>query len=193
MAVEFLIDKKNIRDARANACTLAPLAVGHVRMAISQVALTANNVTYAASGEALRYWQFFPPTSDGATHGLVPVWGIATVAESRVDALPVGEDVYGFWPMASHLDVLPERITDRGFVDAAGHRADLPEIYNAYVRMVGPMAALDADMRARLALLFPLYITSFLLDDFLQESAWFEAGELVLTSASSKTAIRWPN
>jgi len=189
VAIDFLVNKKDIRDVQVGERALAPLAKGHVRLAISRVALTANNVTYAASGDALRYWQFFPSASQPGSHGLVPVWGLAEIVESAVDGLPIGEHVYGFWPMASHLDVLPDRITGSGFVDAAEHRADLPEIYNAYVRMTGPMAALDADMRARLALLFPLYITSFLLDDFLQESAWFEADELVLTSASSKTAI----
>lgn len=189
MAVDFLVDKKDIRDVRAGERVLAPLAKGHIRLAISRVALTANNVTYAASGDALRYWQFFPCALQADSHGLVPVWGVAEIVESTIDDLPIGEQVYGFWPMASHLDVLPDRITGNGFVDAAEHRAELPEIYNAYVRMTGPMAALDDDMRARLALLFPLYITSFLLDDFLQESAWFEANELVLTSASSKTAI----
>ena len=195
MAVEYLVDKKSIKSIQAHEYELTPLAAGHVRLAITRVALTANNVTYAASGDALRYWQFFPTSSmrtgvdNAADKGLVPVWGLATIVESTVSELPVGEQVYGFWPLASHLDVFPERITDSGFVDVAPHRQDLPEIYNAYVRLAGPMASLDADMRARLALLFPLYITSFLLDDFLQESAWFDADELVLTSASSKTAI----
>jgi hypothetical protein len=38
-------------------------------------------------------------------------------------------------------------------------------------------------------LLFPLYATSFCLYDFLQDNEYFGAGQVIVTSASSKTAI----
>lgn len=190
MAIDFRIEKTNIRSVEARQRALAPLPAGQIRLSIARVALTANNVTYAASGDVLRYWSFFPcADNDGNNAGLVPVWGLASVLESDVAEVSVGEQIYGFFPLASHIDLTPDHIRATGFVDAASHRAKLPEIYNGYQRMVGPMGALDASMRDRLALLFPLFVTSFLIDDFLQESAWFDAKELVLTSASSKTAI----
>ena len=47
------------------------LAEGEVRWAIRDFALTANNITYAAFGEAMHYWAFFP-TGVEAT-GCLPV------------------------------------------------------------------------------------------------------------------------
>ena len=66
-----------------------PLAEGEARLRIHRFALTANNITYAAFGEAMHYWDFFP-TGDPAW-GCIPVWGFAEVAESRVPGLGVGE------------------------------------------------------------------------------------------------------
>ena len=69
---------------------------------------------------------------------------------------------------------------------AAPHRAELPAVYNSYVR-----AARRAERRTRTrqALFRPLFGTSFLIDDFLDESDFFDAGTVVLGSASSKTAL----
>ena len=36
------------------------LADGQVRVRVDRFALTANNITYAAMGEMLEYWRFFP-------------------------------------------------------------------------------------------------------------------------------------
>jgi hypothetical protein len=60
------------------------LAPGQARLAVDSFALTANNITYAAFGEAMKYWQLFPagPAASGAALGCLPVWGFATVAES---------------------------------------------------------------------------------------------------------------
>ena len=45
-----------------------------MRLAIVSFALTANNITYAAFGDAMNYWQFFPvPGDDGAAWGCIPV------------------------------------------------------------------------------------------------------------------------
>ena len=48
---------------------------------MDKFALTANNVTYAAFGDAMHYWKFFPGPDDES--GRVPVWGFADVADSR--------------------------------------------------------------------------------------------------------------
>ena len=56
---------------------LRPLQPGQARLAVEHFALTANNITYAAFGEAMKYWQFFPgrrprlglPAGVGLCHG----------------------------------------------------------------------------------------------------------------------------
>ena len=45
-----------------------------------------------------------------------------------------GERFYGYYPMASHLKVRPGRVGRSGFTDVAGHRRELPDVYNRYTR-----------------------------------------------------------
>ena len=74
--------------------------------------MTANNVTYAAMGEGMKYWDFFPAPEG---FGIVPVWGHAHVAASNVEGFAVGERVYGYLPMASHLVVSPGAVKPGSF------------------------------------------------------------------------------
>ena len=179
------IDKDRISDAGIVETKPVPLASGEVRLAVDRFALTANNITYAAFGRAMRYWDFFPGEDD---RGRLPVWGFARIAESRCDNLAEGERIYGYFAAASELVVRPDRISDDAFLDAAGHRADLPPAYNRYVRCRAEPPADASDEAARM-ILEPLFITAFLLDLHLREESAFEAGKIALTSASSKTAL----
>ncbi|MDM0041668.1 DUF2855 family protein [Variovorax sp. J22G21] len=162
------------------------LQPGEVLMRIDRFALTTNNITYAAFGDAqMKYWSFFP-TGD-ADWGHMPVWGFADVVASTVEGVEVGERFYGYFPIASHFRMQPVRVTPRGFYDGAPHRAELVSAYNQYMRCstdAGYAAALeDYQMLVR-----PLFITSFMLADFLQDNAFFGARQIVVSSASSKTA-----
>ena len=47
----------------------------------------------------------------------------------------------------------------------------------------------SADFEAEHILFFPLFFTSFLIDDFLADEDFFGADTIVISSASSKTAI----
>jgi hypothetical protein len=161
------------------------LAEGEVRLAISHFALTANNITYAAFGEAMQYWRFFP--TEDAAWGCIPVWGFATVCESRAAEVPLGRRIYGYLPMGSHVVLQPRRVNAQGFMDGSAHRQDLAAAYNHY-RFCDADPGYSAAAEPRQALLQPLFATAFLIDDFLQEQAWFGAQQLVLSSASSKTA-----
>lgn len=161
------------------------LADGAVRMRIDKFALTSNNITYAAFGDLMNYWQFFP-TGDQDT-GSVPVWGFATVAESRRAGVEVGDRFYGYYPVADQVVLQPDPVDAGGFTDAAGHRSGLHPIYNRYVRCSAD-PGYAADFEDQQALLRPLFSTSFLLDDFLNESRFFGADTAILSSASSKTA-----
>jgi hypothetical protein len=161
------------------------LAPDEVLLAVDRFAFTANNITYAALGDMLRYWEFFP-AAEGK--GIVPVWGFADVIATASESVEVGERLYGYYPMSSHLIVKPEHVTTHGFVDGAAHRQPLPIIYNQYIRCAqDPLYS--AQTEALQMLLRPLFTTSFLLDDFFADNQFFGAKTLVLTSASSKTAL----
>ncbi|CAN7658254.1 DUF2855 family protein [Acidovorax sp. LjRoot118] len=162
-----------------------PLADGQVRVRVERFALTANNITYAALGGMLNYWQFFP--SDETGWGIVPVWGFGDVVQSLHPGVAVGERLYGYWPMSTHAVLTPARLTPAGFYDGAAHRASLHAVYNQYVRTrTDPFYTPDSEEIQ--ALLRPLFITSWLIDDFMADQQFFGAKRLLLSSASSKTA-----
>ena len=64
----------------------------------------------------------------------------------------------------------PTRINEKGFFDAAPHRASLPSAYQGY-RDVETDPVYSADREAEHILFFPLFFTSFLIDDFLADEA----------------------
>ena len=189
--LECLVRKADLSDTRLRTREDAPLAEGEVRIGIDHFALTANNVTYATFGDAMGYWQFFP--TGEADWGLVPVWGFGRVLQSLHPGVAVGERLYGFFPMASKTVLRPERLSAERFSDGAPHRAELAAVYNQYFRCsTDPLyTAGTEDVQA---LLRPLYITSWLIDDFLADNDFFGAAAaggratVLLSSASSKTA-----
>ena len=183
--IEF--DKKNpsvMRQVRA-AFDDTP-EIGEVLLRIEHFAFTANNVTYAMFGEAMHYWQFFPATDPA--WGVIPVWGFATVVASAVEGIVAGERFYGYLPTATHLIVQPDRVNAGGFVDGADHRAALPAVYNQYLRCSSD-PGYHPKREAEQMILRPLFFTSFLIDDFLKDNAFFGAERVILSSASSKTAF----
>lgn len=178
MAWDILVDRKDLRRAQTRQSPgNEALAPGEVELTVERFALTANNITYGVIGDAFGYWKFFP-APDGL--GRIPVWGFARVTRSEVEDAPVGLRVFGYLPMSTHVTMRLAKGRN-GFVDVAPHRAELPPTYNAYAE--APEDALD-DHRA---LLRPLFMTSWLLDDVLAEDAGLKT--LVLSSASSKTAM----
>lgn len=172
-----------------------PLAEGQVRVRVAHFAYTSNNITYAAFGDAMNYWGFFPvpPDADGSAWGCIPVWGFADVVQSLHPGVAVGERLYGYWPMASHSVLQPVKLSTAGFADGAPHRATLHAVYNQYLRC-GSDPFYTADSEAVQALLRPLFTTAWLIDDFLADNAFFgttaggRRGVMLLSSASSKTA-----
>lgn len=163
----------------------APLTDGQVRVRVEKFALTSNNITYAAFGDAMHYWQFFPTGQDG--WGIIPVWGFGAVVQSMHPGVALGERLYGYWPMASHAVLAPAKLTEHGFYDSTAHRRALHPLYNQYLR-TGCDPFYTADSEDVQALLRPLFITSFLIDDFFADHAFFGANVAILSSASSKTA-----
>lgn len=116
------------------------------------------------------------------------MWGHAQVIISATDGITPGDRFFGFWPMSTDVMLRPVGVGARGFIDGADHRTDLPAIYNRYQRAPNASAA-DAEAEARTALIRPLFATSFLIEAWLADENMFGAESVVLTSASSKTAL----
>jgi hypothetical protein len=177
------IHRTTIGETLLQAYNDGPLAEGEALLAVKRFSLTANNVTYAVFGDMMAYWNFFPSTTDG--FGRVPVWGFADVVESKVEGVPVGTRVYGYLPMSHTLKIVPTKLSPAGFMDATPHRQAMAAAYNRY-EIVDQA---DAETESRVALLKPLFITGFLLDDWISgEKAW-GATNVIASSASSKTAL----
>jgi len=175
---DLLVDRRDLQRATIAAVDLPPeCADGEVLLQVEGFALTANNVTYGRLGDQVGYWDFFPAPAD---LGRIPAWGHAQVVRSRAVDVPVGLRLYGYWPMSTHVAAQFEK-RSAGYQEVSAHRRGLPGVYNSY-RVVGEPSE-DDDWRA---LLWPLFLTAFLLDSQLAEAG---ITTLVLSSASAKTAL----
>jgi hypothetical protein len=167
----------------------SPIAEGDIFVKIESFAFTTNNVTYAVAGDTIGYWKFFNTLEDvNDEWGCIPVWGFAEVLNSNNKVVKKGERLFGYFPPAESLSLSPIKITDQGFTDGKEHRKDLPAVYNNYIRLSGD-ENYDNSMDHIRALLFPLHITSFCLCDALEEESYLGASQVIIVSASSKTAI----
>ena len=180
------ISKASIGDLRAVPLTLGALGEGAVRLKVESFAVTANNVTYAAIGDMFGYWNFFPTGIDG--QGIVPMWGHAVVEASNRSDIAVGERVYGYLPMATHLDVIPGSVSPGQFTDTTDYRQPMSVFYNQYSRINADPEHDDTREDARM-IYGPLFKTGFLIEAMFRRENWFGAEQCVLSSASSKTAL----
>ena len=179
---DIVIDLKNGSRCQSLRHNLPELTAGQVLMRIDEFALTANNVTYCLLGELFGYWRFFPAPEGW---GRVPVWGFATVQASQHPEVEAGSRYYGYWPMSSHLIIDADQVTARGLRDNAPHRQPLPMIYNRYSLAGAANPTCDAIR----SLVEPLFTTAFLVNDQLAENQFYGASDVLITSASSKTAF----
>lgn len=186
------IDRDDITRAALVAAPEPALPSGGVEFAVDLFAMTANNVTYAALGKPtgllgkdVGYWDFF---AERDRPGRLPVWGFATVTRSDVAGLEPGEQIYGYWPLASHAVLLPERVGAVGFVDAQARRQGLPGFYNRYQRL-GALDDYVAEDRRYWPVFRPLYLTGWLVADQLADADDRGVEQLLVTAASSKTAL----
>ncbi len=182
---QLIVNRKNFHDFTISAHTPSAIGNGQLLLKINQFAFTANNITYAVAGDTVGYWKFFPVSND---EGIIPVWGFADVVESKSDAFTAGERIYGYYPMASHIVLEPIKIKNGNFTDGSAHRIELPQIYNRYLNTKTD-SSYSPEGEAFQSIFRPLFTTSFLLDDFFFDNNFFDAKNIILTSASSKTAI----
>ena len=185
------VDRHNFERLTPIHRELADVKDGHIRVRVTSFALTANNVTYMGAGESFGYWKFFDPATygiEGKNLGRMPVWGFAEVAESRAAGLEVSARLYGYFPPVDYFDLMPTKLNSVGFMDGTAHRLSLHPVYNHYVltqndpSFGGPHDIMQPILR-------PLFTTSFLIDDFLAREDFFGAEQVLLLSASSKTAL----
>lgn len=184
---DFLVDRNDLTRHRwGDAADETPRepGPGEILVGIERFAFTANNITYARTGERFGYWRYYPAPEPW---GIVPVWGIGSVLASRAPEIAEGERVYGFWPTSRHATLRPAEIVRARFLDDTAHRRELPRTYNEYVRL-----DLDPDYDEASAdqhlVLRPLFSLGFFLVAHLADSD-SDLGQVVISSASSKTAL----
>ncbi len=194
MSVHLVVARNDLHRLLRRETATEDLRPGQARLKVDLFALTANNITYGVYGDRLGYWAAFP-AADG--FGRIPVWGFATVVETTDPRLTQGERVYGLAPMSSSFVIDVGAVRPHQVTDAAPHRAKLAPVYNQYMRQdagasfAQPPAAGagNREIDAWTALLRPLFTTGFLLDQHVAAHPEWGAEQLIVTSASSKTAL----
>lgn len=188
MTWDLLVDRADLTHTQLVDAAAPEPSAGQVVLRVDRVGMTANNVTYAVFGDAMRYWDFFPAAEvAGVAYGRVPLWGFAVVERSTVPGVEEGDRYFAYLPTSSHLLVEPTGVGPKGFRDASAHRRHLPAPYNGLTSTAGDLAY-DADLEDLQILYRPLFMTSFVLADFLTDNDMFGADAMVISSASSKTS-----
>ncbi|KAJ3086892.1 hypothetical protein HK100_008538 [Physocladia obscura] len=167
--------------------TAHPLAVNTIRVRIDKFGVSANNITYVALGDSFQYSKFFPTKDTQITHQM-PVWGLATVVESKHPRVPVSVRFFGYLPAASHCDLNVERVDSTSFKVS---RPQLPAdraVYNHYEFCTTDPLYNPATENAMI-LFRPVWFTSFYLNDYVQYHKCFGASTILVSSASSKTSF----
>jgi hypothetical protein len=187
-SIDFVVARDDLQQCKTIATELPDadaLPADALLVRVDRFAFTANNITYAILGDQLKYWQLFPAPKD---FGMIPVWGFGKVIASRHPGVAEGERLFGYVPMATHLVIEAAEVTKRGLRDGAAHRQGVAPVYNTYAR-VGDDPSYSGRQGDYQALLRPLFMLSFLVDDYLAENDFFGARRVILSSASSKAAF----
>jgi hypothetical protein len=161
------------------------LAPGEVRLTLERFALTSNNISYALSGDLLDYWGFFPAE---AGWGRLPAMGYGIVCESANPDIAVGGRYFGFFPVGNE-HIVQAQLSRSGFIDAGKHRENHAMAYRAFDRV----SDVEGENDNAMLVFRGLFMTSFLAEDFLREQNFFDATQVLVTSASSKTSIALAN
>ncbi len=178
----LLVNKSDLGATRLTSEPLPDALVeGQVLVEVEQFGLTTNNITYAVFGDALAYWSYFPAEEGW---GNVPVWGFGKVASSKNADIVVGERLFGYLPMSSHLTLTPSATTPLCFSDASAHRTALHPWYNRYYRCAADPLYSDDNASVQ-PILWALFMTGWMLAEQVADTV----DTVYVTSASSKTAL----
>ncbi len=185
----FIVHRQDVTQSDFLTISTTPPQSGEVLVRIEKFGLTSNNVTYAALGDSLPYFKFFPVPDDARAEewGCLPVWGIGQIIQSNVPDLQEGTRLYGFFPAASYITMKSATTTTTGF------RVDRPGIppnfgfYNLYnLTQLDPFYL--ADQEDLMIVLRPVFLTGLLLADYLKVNDFRQAEAVLISSAASKTS-----
>ena len=186
--MQFEVNRSDFHDTRnietPGESDAAELQPGQIRLSVERFALTTNNITYAVAGDMLDYWGFFPTAKPW---GRIPAMGLGSVAESAHPDIAVGGRYFGFYPMAAEviIDATPH---GTAFQDTSPHRAEHAATYTDF-RDVTTDVMFRPEQADEYLLLWGVFMTSFLVDDYLADNDFLGAKQTLVTSASSKTSI----
>src|SRR6516164_5627274 len=139
-ATDFVVSKNDLKQCRVIETRLPgtdALPAEALLVKVDRFAFTANNITYAMLGDQMKYWQLFPAPKD---FGNIPVWGFGEVIASKHPGVAVGERLFGYLPMATHLVIEAVDVSKRALRDGAEHRKQVSPVYNLYSRVTGEPA-----------------------------------------------------
>ena len=71
-AKQFVVARNDLQKCEVIDAPIADLRDNELLVRVDRFAFTANNITYALLGDALKYWQLFPAPEG---YGNIPVWG----------------------------------------------------------------------------------------------------------------------
>lgn len=184
-ALDFIVKINDLQQAKLVEKSYSDeLSSNQVLLEIDKFSFTSNNVTYGVVGERMNYWDFFPTLSG---YGIIPAWGLANVIISNHPDVQVGQRFYGYYPMSTHLLVTTNNVRGKGFLDNTEYRQALPSIYNFYTNTEQD-PTFTPETEELISIFRPLFVTSFLIDDHLAEQNFYKTTQILITSASSKTA-----
>jgi hypothetical protein len=110
------------------------------------------------------------------------------VIESAAEGIAPGDRFYGYYPMASHAVLSAGKVGAGGFTDITPRRTTLPPIYNQYQR-IEALPDYRADHHDYWPIFRPLFLTGWLIADQFEDDGDYGADQVLIASASSKTAI----
>ena len=113
-------------------------------------------------------------------------WG-EVIASAHPD-VPVGERAWGWFPYSTHLKIWAGKVSASNFADVSPHRADYAPVYAQFDR-ASANPIYEESREDQDSLLRGLFMTSWLVEDFLEVNDFFGAEACLITSASSKTSI----
>jgi hypothetical protein len=129
--------------------SLPALAPGHLRLQPSMLGLASYNMAYCAMGDILKWYNAYPllrtapgdilPSEfrDESRYAVPPGWGYATILESNMEGLEVGQRLYGMLPMCDVVVDLRlagvEGTKGRHWDEVSEHRVPMMDIYKRYL------------------------------------------------------------
>ena len=187
---DFIFNPDDFRDAKfvsGASYDADRLADGEVIIEIDRLALTANTISYGIAGKSglIRYLESFPAPQGYAR---MPFWGFGNIVASAHPELSAGERLYGFYPPSTFLLTKMDTVRPTSCRDMSPCRNSIPTFYSEYARVAAePGYSIEFDDMQ--SLLRPVISTSFLLENFITRHAFYDARNIIITSASSKTAF----